>query len=216
VTASLDEDQDEHQDRHQDGHQDHDAVHRRPGRVSMGSAFAPSSRISRGIQLFTFAAVVIALGAVSWRCASLNLPNVGQFAGIAGSAFLGGILNPIKDVTAAKNAAMGLQTKLDMLWLVAVAIGGGAIVSGALALTIQGERHVNAAAALTALTTAFGGLFLDTSKITHVPDPATTASGAGAGGAASSGVATSGLASRGPGGGSGVVDTKTTGLGTEK
>ncbi|NUR60715.1 MAG: hypothetical protein HOV87_18945 [Catenulispora sp.] len=172
----------------------------------MGNAFAPSSRISRGIQLFTFAAVVVALGVVSWRCTSLNLPDVGQFAGIAGSAFLGGVLNPIKDVTAARNAAMGLQTKLDLLWLVAVAIGGGAIVSGALALAIHGERHVNAAAALTALTTAFGGLFLDTSKITHVPDPATTASGVGAGGSGAGVVIAGGAAT----GGGSVVDTKTT------
>ena len=157
----------------------------------MGTVFAPSSRLSRAIQLFTFSAVAIALGAVSWRCTSLNLPNVGQFAGIAGSAFLGGVLNPIKDVTAARDAAMGLQTKLDALWLTAVIIGGGAIVSGALALGVHGERHVNAAAALTALTTAFGGLFLDTSKITHVPDPSTTASvshgGGGGGGAGRAG-----------------------------
>jgi hypothetical protein len=148
----------------------------------MGTAFAPSSKVSRAIQFCTFAAVAVALGVVSWRRASLNLPDVGQFAGIAGSAFLGGVLNPIKDVTAARNAALGLQTKFDALWLAAVAVGGASIVSGALALGIHGERHVNAAAALTALTTAFGGLFLDTSRVTHVPDPSTTASGSGSGG----------------------------------
>ncbi|GAA2057235.1 hypothetical protein GCM10009839_78220 [Catenulispora yoronensis] len=165
----------------------------------MGNAFAPSSRISRAIQLLTFGAVAVALGAVSWRCTPLNLPDVGQFAGIAGSAFLGGVLNPIKDVAAARGAAEGLQTKFDALWLAAVAIGGGAIVSGALALGIDGQRHVNAAAALTALTTAFGGLFLDTSKLTHLPDPSTTASGATAAAAAAANAG-----GGGGGGGAGV------------
>ncbi|NUR25411.1 MAG: hypothetical protein HOV83_06100 [Catenulispora sp.] len=163
----------------------------------MGTAFAPSSKISRAVQFFTFAAVAVALGVVSWRRASLNLPNVGQFAGITGSAFLGGVLNPIKDVTAARNAALGLQTKFDALWLAAVGVGGASIVSGALALGIHGERHVNAAAALTALTTAFGGLFLDTSRLTHVPDPSTTASGSGSGG---------GTVVLGSGGGGGGAD----------
>jgi hypothetical protein len=145
----------------------------------MGNTFAPSSKISRAIQLLTFAAVAAALGAVSWRSTSLDLPGVGQFAGVTGAALLGGILNPIKDVATARDAAAGLQTKYDLLWLAAVAVGGAAIVSGALALAIDGQRHVNAAAALTALTTAFGALFLDTSRLTHLPDPATTASGSG-------------------------------------
>ncbi|GAA1950129.1 hypothetical protein [Catenulispora subtropica] len=158
----------------------------------MFNAFAPSSKISRAIQLLTFAAVAIALGAVSWRCTSLKLPDVGQFAGVTGAAFLGGILNPIKDIGMAKDAAAGLQTKFDRMWVLAVLIGGGSIISGALALGIHGERHVNAAAALAALATAFGGLFLDTTRITHLPDPSTTAShstGAGAGGGGGAGAA---------------------------
>ncbi|NUP51034.1 MAG: hypothetical protein HOW97_27530 [Catenulispora sp.] len=147
-----------------------------------------SSRLARAVQLVVFSTVSVALAAVCWRCTDMRLPNVGQFAGIAGSAFLGGVLNPIKDVGVAENAAQSLRTKFDWLWLAAVGVGGAAIIVGALALAIHGERHVNAASALAVLATAFGGLFLDTSKITHVPDPAVTSSmasgGSGSGGSA--------------------------------
>ena len=67
------------------------------------------------------------------------------------------------------DAAAALRVKRDPLWDVAVVIGAVAIVVAALALAINGQQHVNAAASLTALATAFGALFLDTSKITHTP-----------------------------------------------
>jgi hypothetical protein len=175
----------------------------------MAAPSISNATIARAAQLVGFAVVAAALAVVSWRGTSLNLPDVGQFAGVIGSGFLGGIINPLmktlegsggnagqpaggsqagsqqtsqvtsqensqetsqvtKTVEAAQDsAAASLGQKSDLLWDAAVAIGAVAIVVSALALAINGEHHVNAAAALTALATAFGALFVDTSKITH-------------------------------------------------
>lgn len=158
----------------------------------MAAASIPTATLARGAQLVGFAVVAVALALVSWKDASLNLPDVGQFAGIIGSGFLGGIINPLmKTLTgsgsgsgsssgsaataqatqtaeaAQDKAATALGSKSDMMWEIAVVIGAAAIVVAALALAVNGNRHVNAAAALTALATAFGALFVDTSKITH-------------------------------------------------
>ncbi|WP_194895841.1 hypothetical protein [Catenulispora pinisilvae] len=177
----------------------------------MPAAAIPTTTIARAAQLVGFAVVAGALAVVSWRGTSLNLPNVGQFAGVIGSGFLGGIINPlmkrlsgpssITTTTAAttataqttptaeasqvtqvtqtaetvqNKAASALGQKSDAMWDIAVVIGAAAIVAAALALAINGQQHVNAAAALTALATAFGALFIDTSKVTH-----SLASGAG-------------------------------------
>ncbi|MEY9934623.1 hypothetical protein ABH926_009291 [Catenulispora sp. GP43] len=154
----------------------------------MAAASISNASIARIAQLVGFSVVAAALAVVSWRGTSLNLPDVGQFAGIIGSGFLGGIINPlmktlegpdnagqpaggsqvVKTVEAAQDgAATALGQKSDLLWEAAVAIGAAAIVAAALALAINGEHHMNAAAALTALATAFGALFVDTTKITH-------------------------------------------------
>lgn len=155
----------------------------------MAAASIPTTTIARTAQLVGFAVVATALAIVSWRGTSLNLPSVGQFAGIIGSGFLGGIINPLmkaldgagvaatlpadtaqvtQTVEAAQDdAARALGSKSDRLWDVAVVIGAVAIVVAALALAVNGDKHVNAAASLTALVTAFGALFVDTSKITH-------------------------------------------------
>ena len=164
----------------------------------MAAASLSTTTIARAAQLVGFAVVAVALAVVSWRETSLNLPNVGQFAGIIGSGFLGGIINPLmKSLTgagvgigvsvrvgdasagqvahqleAAQNAAaVALGQKSDRMWDVAVVVGAVAIVVAALALAINGDKHVNAAAALTALATAFGALFVDTSKVTHTDTP---------------------------------------------
>ncbi|MBS2532881.1 hypothetical protein KGQ20_08850 [Catenulispora sp. NF23] len=166
----------------------------------MPAASIPTTTIARAAQLVGFAVVAGALAVVSWRGTSLNLPNVGQFAGVIGSGFLGGIINPLmkrlsgpssittttataqmtqtaeasqvtqvtQTAEAVQNkAASALGQKTDAMWDIAVVIGAAAIVAAALALAINGQRHVNAAAALTALATAFGALFIDTSKVTH-------------------------------------------------
>lgn len=167
----------------------------------MAAASISTTTIARLAQLVGFAVVAVALAVVSWRSTSLNLPNVGQFAGIIGSGFLGGIINPLmttlngrhtgvvlgvaagavaqpdnavqvaqvaQQVEAVQGkAAAVLKQKSDMMWDVAVVIGAAAIVATALALAINGTQHVNAAAALTALATGFGALFIDTSNITH-------------------------------------------------
>lgn len=160
----------------------------------MAAALISNTKIARVMQLVGFAVVAVALAVVSWRTTRLNLPGVGQFAGIIGSGFLGGIINPlmktlagtgavgaavvagvegnVAQVTlqaeAAQNgAAVALGQKSDMMWELAVGIGAGAIVTAALALAINGDQHVNAAAVLTALATAFGALFLDTTRVTH-------------------------------------------------
>ncbi|MEY9886647.1 hypothetical protein ABIA31_000273 [Catenulispora sp. MAP5-51] len=173
--------------------------------MMMAAPSISNATIARAAQLVGFAVVAAALAVVSWRGTSLNLPDVGQFAGVVGSGFLGGIINPLmktlegsgggagqpaggsqaasqqgsqvtsqetsqvtKTVEAAQDsAAASLGQKSDLLWEAAVAIGAVAIVVSALALAINGEHHVNAAAALTALATAFGALFVDTTKITH-------------------------------------------------
>jgi len=152
----------------------------------MPAAFSSSNNLARFVQLLAFSAVAVALAVVSWRGTSLKLPDVGQFAGVVGAALLGGVLNPVKDLAVAKGAAELLSTKFDALWVTAVVVGGGSIVNCALALAIHGDRHVNAAPALAALVTAFAALFVDTSHATHLPDPATTASGTGGGGAGGS------------------------------
>lgn len=155
----------------------------------MAAASISTTTIARAAQLAGFTVVAVALAVVSWRGTSLNLPNVGQFAGVIGSGFLGGIINPLmKTLTgesatvvlsadtaqvthtvevAQDKAAEGLGSKSDMMWELAVVVGAVAIVVAALALAINGDRHVNAAASLTALATAFGALFVDTSRITH-------------------------------------------------
>lgn len=166
----------------------------------MPAAAIPTTTIARAAQLVGFAVVAGALAVVSWRGTSLNLPNVGQFAGVIGSGFLGGIINPLmkrlsgpssvttttataqttqtaedsqvtqvtQTAEAVQNkAASALGQKSDAMWDIAVVIGAAAIVTAALALAINGQQHVNAAAALTALATAFGALFIDTSRITH-------------------------------------------------
>jgi hypothetical protein len=108
---------------------------------------------------------------------------------------LGGIVNPVKaKVTATTpvttpahpTTAQGANgdnqatqapatpaadaTAYDVPWVGAVLIGSAAIIVCAVALAVNGPHHPNAAPALTALATAFGALFLDTSKITHVPN----------------------------------------------
>jgi hypothetical protein len=151
----------------------------------MAAASISTTTIARAAQLVGFAVVAVALAVVSWRGTSLNLPDVGQFAGIIGSGFLGGIINPLmKKLTggagggnaaqvtqqaeaAQDNAAAALGQKSDAMWDVAVVIGAVAIVVAALAMAINGNHHVNAAAALTALATAFGALFVNTSSFTH-------------------------------------------------
>jgi hypothetical protein len=73
-------------------------------------------------------------------------------------------------------AAQGLATPAatatayDLPWVGAVLIGSAAIIVCALALAVHSPSHPNAAPALTALATAFGTLFIDTSSLTHVPD----------------------------------------------
>jgi hypothetical protein len=136
----------------------------------MASSIAP--RVVRLTQLAAYVVAMVALAVVAWRCTSLSLPNVGQFAGIVGSGFLGGIINPVRTAAgAAKQAEQDgseiAAGKHDLLWNLAAIIGAGTVIAGALALAVHGERHVNAAAALTALATAFGALFFDTSGITH-------------------------------------------------
>lgn len=161
----------------------------------MPAASISTATIARAAQLVGFAVVAVALAVVSWRGSSLNLPDVGQFAGIIGSGFLGGIINPLMKTltgttvsvtTALENpaqltqtveaeqhrAAVALGSKSDLMWEIAVLIGAAAIVAAALALAINGDKHVNAAPALTAMATAFGALFLDTSKVLHAaPSP---------------------------------------------
>jgi hypothetical protein len=170
-----------------------------PEKVMMAAASISNATIARAAQLVGFAVVAASLAVVSWRDTSLNLPDVGQFAGIIGSGFLGGIINPLmkaltgsvtSSVTvtaqqsdaseqgtvaqatrtieaAQQEAAAELGKKSDLMWEIAVVIGAVTVVVAALALAIDGSRHVNAAPALTALVTAFAALFLDTSKITH-------------------------------------------------
>jgi hypothetical protein len=150
----------------------------------MAAPSISNAAIARAAQLVGFAVVAVSLAVVSWHDTSLNLPNVGQFAGVVGSGFLGGIINPLMrslnitpDMPPAQvtqtveadqqEAAAELGQKSDLMWEVAVVIGAVAIVVSALALAIDGQRHVNAAAALTALATAFGALFVDTSRLTH-------------------------------------------------
>lgn len=180
----------------------------------MAAVSIPTATLARGAQLIGFAVVAAALAVVSWRDTSLNLPNVGQFAGIIGSGFLGGIINPLmKSLTGGDSggaaqssgapasaspsasadtarvaqtleavedkAAVELGAKSDLMWEAAVGIGAVAIVVAALALAINSAQHVNAAAALTALTTAFGALFVDTTKITHNVGAATGTAGSG-------------------------------------
>ena len=174
----------------------------------MAAVSLPTATIARGAQLIGFTVVGVALAVVSWRTTSLNLPNVGQFAGIIGSGFLGGIINPLmksltgsdsgstaqstdsaattaqvtQTVEAAQDkAATALGVKSDGMWDAAVVIGAAAIVVAALALAINGTQHVNAAAALTALATAFGALFVDTSKVTHNVGAGTVTGTAGSG-----------------------------------
>lgn len=162
----------------------------------MPAASISTLTIARAAQLVGFAVVAVALAVVSWRGTSLNLPNVGQFAGVIGSGFLGGIINPLfkrfsepGGTTAASaaeaaeaaeaaqvaqtaeamqgKAASALGQKADAIWDIAVVIGAVAIVVAASALAINGQQHVNAASALIALATGFGALFIDTSKVTH-------------------------------------------------
>jgi hypothetical protein len=149
-----------------------------------------NAALARAAQLLGFSVVAVALAVVSWRTVSLNLPDVGQFAGVVGSGFLGGIINPLMKVlnVSGGTVALGdasqvtkkvevlqdddaaaLRVKRDPMWDIAVVVGAGAIIASALALAINSQHHMNAAAALTALATAFGALFLDTSKITHTP-----------------------------------------------
>jgi len=155
----------------------------KPKKVMMAAPPIPTATIARAAQLVGFAFVAAALAVVSWRCTSLNLPDVGQFAGVVGSGFLGVIINPLikslQNVDIAQvtrtveadddKAAAALGQKTDLMWEIAVVIGAAAIVVAALALAINSERHVNAAAALTAMATAFGALFVDTSRFTHTP-----------------------------------------------
>jgi len=158
----------------------------------MPAASISNAPVARAAQLVGFAVVAAALAIVSWRTTSLNLPGVGQFAGIIGSGFLGGIINPLmreltgEDVVVALGTtaqatqtaeaaqdkiAKALGAKSDLIWELSVVIGGVAIVVAALALAINGDQHANAAPVLTALATAFGALFLDTSKVVHAPSP---------------------------------------------
>ena len=156
----------------------------------MPSASISNATIARVAQLLGFAVVAAALAIVSWRGTNLNLPDVGQFAGIIGSGFLGGIINPLmkkltgEDVIVAlgdpsrvtqtaeaaqDDVAKALGAKSDLMWELAVVIGAAAIVVAALALAINGNQHANAAPALTALATGFGALFLNTTNILHTP-----------------------------------------------
>lgn len=158
----------------------------------MPAASISNAPVARAVQLAGFAVVAAALAIVSWRTTSLNLPDVGQFAGIVGSGFLGGIINPLmKELTgedvvvalgttsqltqtaeeAQAKVAKALGAKSDLIWELSVIIGGVAIVVAALALAINGDQHANAAPVLTALATAFGALFLDTSKVVHAQSP---------------------------------------------
>jgi hypothetical protein len=158
----------------------------------MPAASISNTMVARVAQLLGFAVAAAALAIVSWRGTTLNLPDVGQFAGIIGSGFLGGIINPLmkkltgEDVIVAlgnpsrvtqaaeaaqDEAAKALGAKSDLVWEIAVAIGATAIVVAALALAINGDQHANAAPVLTALSTAFGALFLNTTNILHTPSP---------------------------------------------
>ena len=158
----------------------------------MPAASISNATLARVAQLVGFAVVAAALAIVSWRGTTLNLPDVGQFAGIIGSGFLGGIINPLmkrltgEDVimalgnpsqvtqtaeAAQDDIAKALGAKSDLVWELAVAIGAVAIVVAALALAINGDQHANAAPVLTALATAFGALFLNTTNILHSPSP---------------------------------------------
>lgn len=138
----------------------------------MASSVTPA--VIRVVQVVAYATAMVSLAVVAWRGTGLNLPDVGQFAGIIGSGVLGGILNPVKAAVGAEAPKQAEQDgaaisagKHDALWTAATVIGAGAVVAGALALAIHGEKHVNAAAALTALATAFGALFFDTTSLTH-------------------------------------------------
>ena len=192
----------------------------------------PVGRIARSAQALVYAVVMAVVGALAWRTSNLQLPDVGQFAGIIGSGVLGGIVNPGRvkpggaaadpaasvapgtpaaaatpagaanpsdansaaaatpgtgaDSAAAANPAGSANpavgaTAYELPWLIAVLIGGAAIIVCALALAFDAPRHVNAAPALTVLVTAFGALFIDTSKITHGLIGATPANGDGGG-----------------------------------
>ena len=148
----------------------------------MATVLTPPSWLARIAQFAVFATVAVVLALVSWRCTDLKLPDLGQFAGLIGSAFVGGVINPKGAGTAGQDAAAAVASKRDVVWIGATVIGAAAIVACALALAVHGERHVNAAAALTALGTAFGALFVDTSKYTHTLDGAAGAGNAGGGG----------------------------------
>jgi hypothetical protein len=147
----------------------------------MASSTTPPSTLVRLVQLASYGFVMVTLAIVAWHARNLDLPDVGQFAGIIGSGLLGGVLNPVKTaVTAAGPAgspaaegqagaadAAVVAVKHDVLWILAVLVAAGSLVGGALALAAHPEQHPNAAPALTALATAFAALFLDTSGITH-------------------------------------------------
>ena len=66
--------------------------------ASISNASISNASIARAAQLTGFTVVAAALAVVSWRTMSLNLPDVGQFAGVIGSGFLGGIINPLMRV----------------------------------------------------------------------------------------------------------------------
>jgi hypothetical protein len=141
----------------------------------------PTNGLVRFVQLASYAFVMVTLATVAWHTANLNLPDVGQFAGIIGSGLLGGVLNPVKTAVIAAGPAGGpaqegragavdatvIGTKHDVMWILAVVVAAASLVGGALALAAHPEQHPNAAPALTALATAFAALFLDTSGITH-------------------------------------------------
>lgn len=147
----------------------------------MASSTTPTSSLVRFVQLTAYGFVMVVLAVVAWHGKNLDLPHVGQFAGIIGSGLLGGVLNPVKTAVAVAGpdggaAAEGLQgvadatavaVKHDALWVLAVVVGAGSLIGAALALAVHPEHHANAAPALTALATAFAALFLDTSGITH-------------------------------------------------
>jgi hypothetical protein len=155
----------------------------------MASSTTPTSGLVRLVQLAAYGFVMVVLAVVAWHGRNLDLPNVGQFAGIIGSGLLGGILNPVKTAVAAAGpdgsaAAEGHQgvagatvvaVKHDALWILAVVVGAGSLIGGALALAVHPDQHANAAPALTALATAFAALFLDTSGVTHALGTVTSA-----------------------------------------
>lgn len=142
---------------------------------------APPYGIVRLVQLASYGFVMVTLAIVAWHAKNLDLPDVGQFAGIVGSGLLGGILNPVKTAVVAVGPAGSpaqegqagaadakvIAVKHDLLWTLAVVVAAGSVIGGALALAAHPEQHPNAAPALTALATAFAALFLDTSGVTH-------------------------------------------------